>query len=196
MARGGGYYLPMVQVVEYLQANDFSVYIVSGTDRLIVRGIFSDESCPIDLPLNQVIGSDETLVGSAQGDADGLDYTFTQDEKLVLGGEFTLKDLKQNKVYLIQREIAKQPVLSFGNSSGDFAMDNYALSNSKHPAAAFQLCCDDLTRENGSESKADAMREDCQKNGYVPVSMANDWKTIYGDGVTYLGAEEELAKAA
>ena len=196
MVRGGGFYQPMVQVVEYLQANDFSVYIVSGTDRLIVRGIFSDESCPIDLPLNQVIGSDETLVGSAQGDADGLDYTFTQDEKLVLGGEFTLKDLKQNKVYLIQREIAKQPVLSFGNSSGDFAMDNYALSNSKHPAAAFQLCCDDLTRENGSESKADAMREDCQKNGYVPVSMANDWKTIYGDGVTYLGAEEELAKAA
>ena len=40
------------------------------------------------------------------------------------------------------------------------------------------------------------MLEDCQKNGYVPVSMANDWKTIYGDGVTYIGAEEELAKAA
>ena len=196
MNRGGGFYLPMVQVVEYLQENDFTVYIVSGTDRLIVRGIFSDESCPIDLPLDQVIGSDETLVGSAQGDADGLDYTFGKDEKLVLGGEFTLKDLKGNKVYLIQREIAKQPVLSFGNSSGDFAMDNYALSNPDHPAAAFQLCCDDLTRENGSESKADAMREDCQKNGYVPVSMANDWKTIYGDGVTYLGAEGGLALAA
>lgn len=196
MNRGGGFYQPMVQVVEYLQANDFTVYIVSGTDRLIVRGIFSDESCPIDLPLDQVIGSDETLGGSAQGDADGLDYTFAKDEKLVLGGEFTLKDLKENKVYLIQREIAKQPVLSFGNSSGDFAMDNYALSNPDHPAAAFQLCCDDLERENGSESKASAMYEDCQKNGYVPVSMANDWRTIYGDGVTYLGVEEELAQAA
>lgn len=196
MVRGGGFYLPMVQVVEYLQANDFTVYVVSGTDRLIVRGIFSDESCPIDLPLNQVIGSDESLVGSAQGDKDGLDYTFAQDEKLVLGGEFLLKDLKENKVYLIQREIAKQPVLSFGNSSGDFAMDNYALSNPDHPTAAFQLCCDDLARENGSESKAKSMYEDCQNNGYVPVSMANDWKTIYGDGVTYLGAEVELAKAA
>ena len=196
MTRGGGFYQPMVQVVDYLQANDFTVYVVSGTDRLIVRGIFSDESCPIDLPLDQVIGSDETLVGSAQGDADGLDYTFAKDEKLVLGGEFTLKDLKENKVYLIQREIAKQPVLSFGNSSGDFAMDNYALSNPDHSAAAFQLCCDDLERENGSESKANSMREDCQKNGYVPVSMANDWKTIYGDGVTYHKAETELAKAA
>lgn len=77
MVRGGGFYLPMVQVVDYLKANDFTVYIVSGTDRLILRGIFNDPSCPIDLPLSHVLGSDESLVGSAQGDADGLDYTFT-----------------------------------------------------------------------------------------------------------------------
>ena len=196
MVRGGGFYLPMVQVVDYLKANDFTVYIVSGTDRLIVRGIFNDPSCPIDLPLSQVIGSDETLVGSAQGDKDGLDYTFGKDEQLVLGGEFIIKDLKQNKVSVIQREIAKQPVLSFGNSSGDFAMDNYALSNPAYASAAFQLCCDDLKRENGNEKKAQSMLEDCEKNGYVPVSMANDWKTIYGDNVTYRGAVEELAKAA
>ena len=196
MTRGGGFYLPMVQVVQYLQANDFTVYIMSGTDRLILRGIFTDPSCPIDLPLSQVLGSDESLVGSAQGDADGLDYTFGQDEELVLGGDFLMKTLKENKVYIIQREIAKQPVLSFGNSSGDFAMDNYALSNPTYASAAFQLCCDDLVRENGNENKAKSMLEDCEKNGYVPVSMANDWKTIYGDGVTYTGAKEELAKAA
>lgn len=196
MVRGGGFYLPMVQVVDYLKANDFTVYIMSGTDRLILRGIFTDPSCPIKVPLNQVLGSDETLVGSAQGDADGLNYTFGKDESLVLGGEFRLKTLKENKVYIIQREIAKQPVLSFGNSSGDFAMDNYALSNKTYASAAFQLCCDDLERENGSESKAKAMYEDCEKNGYVPVSMANDWTTIYGDGVTYTGAKKELALAA
>ncbi len=196
MVRGGGFYQPMLQVVDYLQANDFTVYIMSGTDRLILRGIFSDPSCPIDLQLNQVLGSDESLVGSAQGDADGLDYTFGKDEKLVLGGDFRLKTLKENKVYIIQREIAKQPVLSFGNSSGDFAMDNYALSNPTYASAAFQLCCDDLVRENGSESKAKSMLEDCEKNGYVPISMANDWKTIYGDGVTYTGAREALAEAA
>ncbi len=196
MVRGGGFYQPMVQVVEYLQANDFTVYVVSGTDRLIVRGIFNDPTCPIKLPLSQVIGSDETLVGSDQGDKDGLDYTFGQDEKLVLGGEFVIKDLKQNKVSVIQQEIAKQPVLSFGNSSGDFAMANYALSNPSYASAAFQLCCDDLERENGSESKAQSMREECEKNGYVPVSMANDWTTIYGEGVTYRGAKEALAEAA
>ena len=63
-------------------------------------------------------------------------------------------------------------------------------------SAAFQLCCDDLARENGSESKAKFMLEDCQKYGRTPVSIANDWKTIYGDGVTYTGAKQELAQAA
>jgi len=197
MLRGGGFYQPMLQVVSYLLTNNFDVYIMSGTDRLILRGIFSDPSCPIDLPLNHVLGSDESLVGSKQGDKAGLDYTFGKDEQLVTGGDFLMKTLKENKVYIIQREIAKQPVLSFGNSSGDFAMDNYALSNPTYRSAAFQLCCDDLERENGNTAKADAMYADCEKNGYVPVSMKNDWKTIYGDGVTYNGAKKaETAKAA
>ena len=40
------------------------------------------------------------------------------------------------------------------------------------------------------------MLAQCQEFGYVPVSMKNDWTTIYGDGVTYVGAQEELAEAA
>ena len=184
MLRGESFYAPMVQVVQYLQANDFDVYMMSGTDRLI------------NVPLNHILGSDESLVGSAQGDSDGLDYTFGQDEKLVLGGDFLMKTLKENKVYIIQREIAKQPVLSFGNSSGDFAMDNYALSNPTYKSAAFQLCCDDLERENGNISKADSMYADCEANGYIPVSMKNDWTTIYPEGVVYTGAAEAVADAA
>ena len=197
MTRGGGFYLPMVQVVQYLQANGFDVYIMSGTDRLITRGIFSSDTCPIDLPLSHILGSNESLVGSNQGEEDGLDYTFTQDEELVTGGEFIMKTLKENKCYIIQSEIAKQPVLSFGNSSGDFAMDNYALTNPTYKSKAFQLCCDDIERENGNLDKAAEMLAQCEEFGYVPVSMANDWTTIYGDGVTYVGAaEEELAEAA
>ena len=196
MKRGNAFYQPMVQVVKYLQANDFDVYMMSGTDRLIMRGLFSSELCPLDIDLDHILGSDESLVGSAQGDANGLDYTFSQDEELVLGGEFYMKTLKENKCYIIQREVAKQPVLSFGNSSGDFSMDNYALSNPDYRSAAFQLCCDDVERENGNPEKAEEMRAQCEEFGYIPVSMKDDWSTIYGDGVTYLGAEEELAEAA
>ena len=40
------------------------------------------------------------------------------------------------------------------------------------------------------------MRAQCEELGYVAVSMRDDWLTIYGDGVTYLGGETELAEAA
>ena len=110
MLRGEGWYRPMLQVVEYLQANDFIVYIVSGTDRFIVRGIV--EGSPLDIPPRQIIGSDETVVTPDQGDEDGLSYVFDDDDELVLGGDFVIKNLKMNKVAVIAREIGQQPVLS------------------------------------------------------------------------------------
>ena len=181
MKYGEAFYKPMLQVVDYLQANDFKVYVVSGTDRLITRGLCDGV---LDIPPSQMIGSDESFVATNQGDKDGLDYTFTQDEELVTGGEFMMKTLKENKVYIIQREIAKQPVLCFGNSSGDGAMANFTITNNKYQSGAYLLCCDDLERENGNQKKADSMRESCEKNGWTAVSMKDDWKTIYGDNVT------------
>lgn len=181
MTNGQAFYKPMLQVVDYLQANDFKVYIVSGTDRLITRGLAEGV---IDIPLAQMIGSDESLVASGQGDEDGLDYTFSKDDQLVTGGNFLIKNLKTNKVTVIQQEIGVQPVLCFGNSSGDAAMANFTINHNEYKAAAFMLCCDDTERENGNIEKAEKMRNTCEENGYTAVSMKNDWTTIYGDGVT------------
>ena len=195
MTRGNGFYLPMLQVVNYLEANDFTVYVVSGTDRLIVRGIYAGD-CAMKLPNSRIIGSDESLVATNQGEEDGLNYLFTSDDKLVTGGDFLIKNLKMNKVTVIQREIGQQPVLAFGNSSGDFSMANYVLTDNKYKSDAFMLCCDDLERENGNTEKADKTYASCEQYGFNPVSMKNDWTTIYGDGVTYTGAQEKLADAA
>ncbi len=182
MKRGDGFYKPMLQVVEYLQANDFTVYIVSGTDRFIVRGIL--DNSPLDIPNRQIIGSDETLVAPDQGDTDGLNYVFDDDDKLVLGGDFIIKNLKMNKVTVIAQEIGVQPVLSFGNSTGDSSMAEYVTSNNPYKSLAFMLCCDDLERENGNTEKAEKMFGLCKEYDWVPISMKNDWTTIYGDGVT------------
>ena len=181
MTRGEAFYKPMIQVIDYLQANDFTVYIVSGTDRLIVRGLIKDS---VDIPRNQIIGSDELLVATNQGATDGMEYTFTSQDKLVTGGEFIIKTLDMNKVTAIMTEIGIQPVLSFGNSTGDSAMANFTITNNKYKSLAFMLCCDDLVRENGNASKADKMRDLCEENNWIPVSMRDDWTTIYGDGVT------------
>ena len=45
------------------------------------------------------------------------------------------------------------------------------------------LECDDLEREYGNLKKAQKMREGCEKYGWICVSMRDDWKTIYGDGI-------------
>ena len=187
MKRGDGFYQPMLQVVDYLQENDFTVYIVSGTDRFIVRGIV-DNSPLSDIPNRQIIGSDENLVAPDQGDTDGLEYVYDENDNLVLGGEFLIKNLKMNKVTVIAQEIGQQPVLSFGNSSGDASMAEYVTSNNPHKSLAFMLCCDDTERENGNPEKAAKMEGMCEEFGWVPISMKDDWSTIYGDGVTYTGA--------
>lgn len=180
MTRGEAFYKPMLQVVDYLQKNDFTVYIVSGTDRLIVRELVHGM---MDLPDGQVIGSDETLVASGQNGANGLDYTFTTEDKLVTGGDFIIKNLQMNKVSVIMKEIGEQPVLSFGNSNGDSSMAMYTITNNPYLSKAFMLCCDDTEREYGNTEKADKMYKMCDENGWTPVSMKNDWTTIYGEDI-------------
>jgi hypothetical protein len=183
----------MLQIIDYLQANEFKVFVVSGTDRLILRGIAKDK---LDLPYSQIIGSDESIVATSQVDTDGLEYQFTKNDKLILGGDFITKNLKMNKVGVIAQEIGVQPVLSFGNSTGDSSMAEYVTSGNKYRSLAFMLCCDDVERENGSPAKAEKMLALCEEFGWVSVSMKNDWLTIYGDGVTYLGAAEAEKPAA
>ena len=180
LKRGEGFYLPMVEVVSYLNANRFKCFIVSGTDRQTLR-ILTDGILPIDN--DNIIGTDITHVASHQDGADGLEYMFTENDEVLRGG-FTLKDVKMNKVANIVREIGKQPVLAFGNSSGDSSMLNYTIVNNKYKALSFALLCDDLDRELGCMEKADKMRADCEKYGWIPVSMRDDFKTIYGDNVT------------
>lgn len=111
----------------------------------------------------------------------------------MLGGEFLIKNLKMNKVSVIAQEIGVQPVLSFGNSTGDASMAEYVTSNNPYKSLAFMLCCDDLERENGSTEKADKMFALCEQYDWVPISMKNDWTTIYGDGVTKKEPEREAA---
>ncbi|MDT3843192.1 MAG: HAD family hydrolase [Bacillota bacterium] len=183
MTRGESFYRPMMEVLEYLEANGFTSYIVSGTDRLIVRGLVEDNDL-IHIPAERVIGSDETLVARGQEEKDGLHYVYTDSDDLILGGEFIVKNLKMNKVAVIAQEIGKQPVLSFGNSTGDSSMAEYTITKNPYKSLAFMLCCDDTEREYGNVEKADKMRALCEEFHWIPVSMKDDWKTIYGDGVT------------
>ena len=186
LKRGGAYYKPMLEVIECLRRNGFTVYVISGTERLTMRPL----TAVLRLPPNQIIGSDNTVVASGQGGRDGLDYVFVKGDKLLLGGANIVKNLQMNKVSIIAREIGRQPVLAFGNTMSDASMLNYTISGNQYKALAFMLLCDDLVREYGNRKKADQMLRACRKYGWIPVSMRDDWKTIYGPNVTRKGTNK------
>ena len=178
------FYLPMVEVVEYLQENGFKCYVCSGSDRFICRTFIEGM---LDIPYEQIIGMDVQLEATNQGEADGLNYVFTIGDDVVRTDKLLIKNLKTNKVLQIAQEIGRQPVLSFGNSSGDVSMHNYVIGNNVYRSAAFMLIADDETRDYGNAEKAAGLREKWEASGYNVISMANDWKTIYGEDVVKTG---------
>lgn len=180
MTWGEAFYLPMVEIIKYLQANQFQVYIVSGSERKLVRILVADL---LKIPAANIIGSDMETLAAHQGGTDGLKYVYRKDDYLVRGGKLQVKNLQLNKTTAIAREIGKQPVLAFGNSKDDASMLNYAISGNKHKSAAFFVICDDLQRELGDEDKAEKCRKLAADNGWQAISMQHDFKTIYGDDV-------------
>ena len=182
LKRKDAYFKPMVELVKYLEANDFDCYIVSGTDRNVLQVLLKDYFP--EIKPDHIKGSVSTVVASGQGDKDGLDYTWNKTDVPTLGGQLVIKDVKANKPTIIATEIGKQPVISLGNSSGDSSMANYGVNNNKYKSLALMLMCDDTTRDWGELDKAQSMKESCEKNGWHAVSERDEWKTIFGDGVS------------
>ena len=180
MTYATSFYKPMLEVFDYLKDNDFTYYVVSGSDRYICRALVDS----IGIAPQRVIGMDVGLKGIDQGDAEGVDYTLSVDEKVVRTNELIIKNLKFNKVQQINHDIGKIPVLSFGNSDGDCAMHNYCMSNKQYKTATFMLVADDSERDHADLAKAASRRELWEKSNYNIISMKNDFKTIYGGGVT------------
>ena len=65
MTYADSFYLPMVEVVEYLQDNGFKCYVCSGSDRFICRTFIEGM---LDIPYEQIIGMDVELESTEQGD--------------------------------------------------------------------------------------------------------------------------------
>lgn len=183
---GTALYWPMIEAVSYLVANDFKVYLCSGVDRDICRVLIRDI---YDIPADQMMTSDVNYVLEGQA-ANGEwtermnseSYSYSAGEKIVRG-DFRQLCTSINKIAYIKRELGQKPILAWGNSSGDFPMFHYTTDDNPRPHIAFCLICDDTTRELGNPDKGAKCKAECDKNGWVAVSMLNEWTTIYGDNV-------------
>ena len=170
------FYKPMLEVFDYLEDNDFTYYVVSGSDRFICRSLVDS----LGIEPNRVIGMDDNLKASNQGDQDGVNYTYTSEDELLRTHELIIKNLKTNKVKQIAQEIGKVPVLSFGNSSGDSAMHNYCKQNPKYKSEVFMLIADDEEEDHVDMTETNKRKAAWEEAHYNIISMRDDFKTIYG----------------
>ena len=194
MSYANTFYTPMVEVVEYLQENGFKVYVCSGSDRFICRTFIEGH---LDIPFEQIIGMDVDIEATNESGEDGLKYVYTREDDIVRTDKLLIKNLKMNKVKAIVKEIGRQPVLSFGNSSGDVSMHNYTIFNNRYKSAAFMLIADDEERDYGNTEKVQPLKEKWEQSGYNVISMKDDFRTIYGDEVKKTGTfhwPEEFAE--
>ncbi len=158
-------YLPMIELLDYLEANGFSNYIASGGGRDFMRPISQEV---YGIPRDRVIGSATTFeyTSNARGGAlthgAGLDY---------------LDDGPQKPIRIWSR-IGRRPVLAAGNSNGDIQM----LEFTHHPDKPFLrllVLHDDDQREFDYTTGAEQALEAAGDSGFTVISMKNDWATIF-----------------
>lgn len=180
-----GFYLPMVELVEYLYDNDFTIYVISGTERTTTRAIIANSPIADYVSPDHIIGTDfEVKVRGYEDVSSNMDFKYFDGDDLVLTGGFIQKDLNANKTIYIEREIGKRPVLAFGNSGSDTSMMNYTIDHRNiYPARAYMVVADDNVREWGTQDWNEMSAEYIEM-GYTPISMRNDFAMIYPDAIT------------
>ena len=163
-------YQPMLEVLEYLRANGFRTYIVSGGGVEFVRA-FSEQRYGI--PPEQVIGSS---IRTRYEVRDGVPV-------IVRLPELDFIDDKAGKPVGIQKFIGKRPIAVFGNSDGDFEMLEWATSG-PGPRLGVIVHHDDGVREFAYDRASPVGRlnrglDEGPKRGWTIASMKRDWKTIH-----------------
>ncbi len=182
LKRGEAFYLPMVEIISYLSNNGFAVYIDSAcgvdTTRELIGNIFP-------IRYDRILGSDFRYTSTGMGKDDPKNHFYDRKtEKIIISGEPINDNAKTRKIFSILNQIGKKPVLAFGNSGGDSGMLEYTLQDNKYRSESFFVICDDVERERGNLTRAAKDKALAESRGWNPVSMHDEFKTIYGDNVT------------
>jgi phosphoglycolate phosphatase-like HAD superfamily hydrolase len=171
-------YLPMIELLRYLRANGYRTYIVTGGGQDFVR-VYSEKAYGI--PPEQVVG---TAGGTSYGYQKNGRPVLTKDPKLLLN------DNNAGKPEGIHLMIGRRPYAAFGNSTGDRQMLEYTKAGAGARLAMLVLH-DDGTREYAygpaqglPATKVgtfnQALYDEATKQGWVVISMKNDWKRVFG----------------
>lgn len=163
-------YQPMLEVLDYLRANGFKTYIVSGGGIEFMR-VFTEDVYGI--PPEQVIGSSIKTKFEMQNGT----------PVLVRLPEISFLNDKGEKPVAINHYIGQRPIASFGNSDGDLQMlqwsdagQNLSLQVYIHHTDNKREWAYDRTSSIG---RLDQGLDEAKAKNWTVVDMAKDWAIIY-----------------
>lgn len=164
-------YQPMLELLQYLRANNFKTFIVSGGGVDFMR-VWVEQAYGI--PPEQVIGSSGKVKYEVK---DGQ-------PQLIKLSELNFIDDKEGKPVGIHQYIGKRPVFAAGNSDGDYEMLQWTTTASGYPRFGLLVHHTDAEREwaydrDSHIGRLDKGLDDAAKYGWVVVDMKNDWKVVY-----------------
>jgi phosphoserine phosphatase len=158
-------YQPMLELIGYLQAHEFKVFIVSGGGIEFIRS-YAERAYGV--PKENVIGSSMKAELKAQGDR--LDVYRKPGFGSMNAGRF--------KPINIRLHTGRRPVFAIGNSDGDLEMLQYANSNAL-PSLVMLINHDDAAREYEYPDESIRVREIAADRGWPIVSMRDDFRTVF-----------------
>ena len=162
-------YQPMIELVGYLKANHFKVFIVSGGGVDFMREALS---LVYGIPPDQMIGS--SIKYQYVNGTDGRNSTIFREPK---PDSFDNNEVKPEN---IQLHIGQVPILAAGNSDGDLQMLTYTDDNNKvGKSLEILVHHDDGTREYSYDKGAENVLQKAKDRNWDVVSMKNDFKDMF-----------------
>lgn len=158
-------YVPMVELLRYLEANGFTNYIASGGDRDFMRPITQEL---YGIPYERVIGSSSALRYQPNEQGGTIVYLAQPD----------VFDDGPMKPVRIWSRIGRRPLLAGGNSTGDIPMLEY-VSHTSRLSFGLLINHDDNDREIAYSTGAEQSIEAAKQRGWVVVSVKNDWRQVF-----------------
>jgi phosphoglycolate phosphatase-like HAD superfamily hydrolase len=154
-------YLPMIDLLRYLEANGFTNYIVSGGGRDFMRPVATDM---YGIPPERVIGSSV-----------GLDF---KDGQLLTTSQPEFLNDGSAKAVRIWGRTGRRPIFAAGNSNGDIEMLEFTDA-SPGPSLSVLVLHDDANREFDYVAGAEKALAEAGTRGWTIASMRDDWATVF-----------------
>jgi phosphoserine phosphatase len=163
-------YQPMLELLNYLRANGFKTYIVSGGGVEFMRAFAQDA---YGIPPEQVIGSSGVVKFEMR---DGKPV-------LVKQAKIEFVDDGPGKPVNINKIIGRRPIFAFGNSDGDLQMLEWTVAGDGARFAGLVHHTDgdrEYAYDRDSHiGKLDKVWDEANQKGWTVVDMKSEWKTVF-----------------